>query len=219
MKKGVFKNYRVCPICGRNLPLTRDYFKRLVVDKKEAFHKTCKECEAKLYIEKEWKDGKLLCHMCGQYLDPSEFATHENKHRDNKDRRCRKCRHKQTIQRRKNLDQKEQLRQILQMRFLGARDRAKRLNIPFDITKDYLQYLWDKQKGLCAISNIPMTHLWANGRTPTNVSIDQINPHLGYTKDNIQLVCMAVNQMKNDLSMEELYMFCESILNARKWKH
>ena len=105
------------------------------------------------------------------------------------------------------------------MRFLGAKERAKKFNIPFDITKEYLQYLWDKQKGLCALSGIPMTYKRDGGRTPTNVSIDQINPHLGYTKNNIQLVCMAVNQMKNDLSMEELYMFCESILNARKWKH
>lgn len=30
------------------------------------------------------------------------------------------------------------------------------------------------------------------GRTFTNVSIDQINPHLGYTKENIQLVCIRV---------------------------
>ena len=58
------------------------------------------------------------------------------------------------------------------MRFLCAKERAKKLNIPFDITKDYLKYLWDTQKGLCAISNIPMTYKYNNGRTPTNVSID-----------------------------------------------
>lgn len=53
------------------------------------------------------------------------------------------------------------------------------------------------------------------GRTFTNVSIDQINPHLGYTKENIQLVCMAVNQMKSDMSIEELYMFCEAIIKTK----
>lgn len=206
-------------MCGRSLPNDREHFKRTTVNQKDKLTCLCKECYTQLKLDTEWKDGKLLCHKCGQYLDTSEFATHYNKFRGNKDARCRKCRKEQAKQRRSRLDEKEQLRQILQMRFLGAKERAKKFNIPFDITKEYLQYLWDKQKGLCALSGIPMTYKRDGGRTSTNVSIDQINPHLGYTKNNIQLVCMAVNQMKNDLSMEELYMFCESILNARKWKH
>lgn len=212
--------YKTCKICGETFPNTREYFKRVVSCGKDVLTSTCKSCYCKQKREKEWKNGKLLCHICGQYFDPSEFAFRCNKFRDNKDGRCRKCRTEQTKRRRKQLDSKERLRQILQTRFLAAKDRAKRFNIPFDITKEYLQYLWEKQNGLCAISNIPMTCELSNGRTSTNVSIDQINPHLGYTKNNIQLVCMAVNQMKSDLSMEELYMFCESILrNARKWKH
>lgn len=36
----------------------------------------------------------------------------------------------------------------------------------------------------------------------------------GYSKDNVQLVCMAANQMKNDLSMEELTSLCSMILNT-----
>lgn len=211
--------YKVCEICGRSLPNDREHFKRVTAKNSDKLSCVCKECYEQSKRDAEWKDGKLLCHLCGEYLDPSEFAFRNNKFRGNKEARCRKCRYKQTKHRRKTLDNIEQLRQMLQMRFLCAKERAKKLNIPFDITKDYLKYLWDTQKGLCAISNIPMTYKYNNGRTPTNVSIDQINPHLGYTKDNVQLVCMAVNQMKSDLSMEELYMFCESILNARKWSH
>lgn len=211
--------YRTCETCGAILPNDRKHFRRTTIDGKDKLTSLCKDCYVQSKIDEEWKDGKLLCHLCGEYFDPSEFGYHANKFRNNKDSRCRKCRLLQTKRRINNLDQKEALRQILQARFLGAKERSKRLNIPFDITKDFLQYLWDKQKGLCAISNIPMTYSRNNGRTSTNVSIDQINPHLGYTKDNVQLVCMAVNQMKNDLSIEELCMFCESILNARKWKH
>lgn len=211
--------YKICEKCGRNLPYDRYHFKRTTVDGKDELTSLCKDCYMQSKIDAEWKDGKLLCHLCGEYLDPSEFAKRRNKYRDNKESRCHRCRLLQTKQNRKNLNKKEQLRQVLQMRFFGAKERSKKLNIPFDITKEYLQYLWDVQKGLCAISNIPMTYKRDGGRIPTNVSIDQINPHLGYTKDNIQLVCMAVNQMKNDLSMEELYMFCESIMNARKWSH
>lgn len=102
------------------------------------------------------------------------------------------------------------------MRFLCARERALRNGLEFNITKQYLKDLWDKQNGLCAITNIPMTYKHCNGRTLTNVSVDQINPHKGYVIGNVQLVCMAVNQMKSDLSMEELYMFCEAIIKNKK---
>ena len=63
-----------------------------------------------------------------------------------------------------------------------------------------------------------MTFEQGNGRISTNVSIDQINPKEGYTIGNIQLVCMAINQMKSDLNMDEVYMFCEGILKMLKIK-
>ena len=64
-----------------------------------------------------------------------------------------------------------------------------------------------------------MTFEFNKGRIATNVSIDQINPKKGYTTDNIQLVCMAVNQMKSDFDTDTLLMFCENILqNAAKWR-
>ena len=199
----------------------RTFFRRLRIKGKEVgFHEICKQCEDEIKHMSEWNDGKLLCHKCGQYLDPSEFGqSNHYKHRDHKDARCRKCRIEQSKVRRQNLDRQESLRQLLQMRYLGARERAHKHNIPFDITKEYLMDLWIEQKGLCAISKIPMTHVHHSGRVSTNVSIDQINPNQGYTKGNVQLVCMAVNQMKSDLTMNELLMYCKAIVNARKWKH
>ena len=65
-----------------------------------------------------------------------------------------------------------------------------------------------------------MTFEFNKGRVATNVSIDQINPRKGYTVENVQLVCSAVNQMKSDLDIDTLLMFCENILqNAKKWHH
>ena len=213
--------YKTCKVCGQNLPNTREYFRRVVTCGKDVLTDTCKTCYCKQKRDKEWKDGKLLCHICGDYFDPDMFLSSCSwKYRDYKDYRCRTCRNAQEKQRRCNLNENESLRQLLQMRYFGAKERSKKYNIPFNITKDYLLQLWEEQNGLCAISNIPMTHKHLEGRVPTNVSIDQINPHKGYTIGNIQLVCMAVNQMKSDMSMEELYMFCDAVIrNARKWKH
>ena len=57
-----------------------------------------------------------------------------------------------------------------------------------------------------------MTYDLFKGRTPTNVSIDKIDSTKGYTKNNIQLICMECNQMKSDITEDELYDFCKSIL-------
>lgn len=80
--------------------------------------------------------------------------------------------------------------------------------------------LWCKQNGLCAISNLPMTYIFNNGRIPTNVSVDRIDSKKGYTRDNVQLVCMAINQMKSDLDNNTFYNLCKAVyMNAAKWKH
>ncbi|MEI6186869.1 MAG: hypothetical protein WCP46_00005 [Alphaproteobacteria bacterium] len=76
--------------------------------------------------------------------------------------------------------------------------------------------LWDKQNGVCAISGINMTFEMDNGRVYTNLSVDRKDSNIGYIKDNIHLVCMAVNQMKSDLTLNELLYFCESIIKNNK---
>lgn len=59
-----------------------------------------------------------------------------------------------------------------------------------------------------------------DGRIPTNVSVDRIDSKKGYTRDNVQLVCMAINQMKSDLDNNTFYNLCKAVYkNAAKWKH
>lgn len=206
--------YRTCPVCGKEYPLTRKFFRR---HSDETLHEVCRCCEDTEKRNAEWKGDLLLCHKCGQFLPISEFAKHPFYHyRDGHEVRCRKCRTEQGREEKKNYEGEYALLKVLQVRFLAARDRAKRKNLPFNITKEYIKELWDKQNGKCAISGIDMTFEQCNGRIPTNVSIDQINPNEGYVIGNIQLVCMAVNQFKSDLNMEEVYMFCENIIKNKK---
>lgn len=53
-----------------------------------------------------------------------------------------------------------------------------------------------------------MTYIEGSGRHLKNMSID-------HTEDNVQLVCAQVNMMKSDMSLEELYTFCEAILKNK----
>lgn len=56
-----------------------------------------------------------------------------------------------------------------------------------------LKELWAQQRGLCALSRLPM--IWVKGSLLT-VSVDRIDNNVGYHRDNIQLVCRWVNVAK-----------------------
>ena len=213
MKKGEYKNYATCPICGNTFPRTKAWFRRVNASGDKAFHKICRACEDVIKFNKEWKDGKLLCHKCGEYKKVEEFTKNGGMSKIRGYRRnvCKEC----TVEARKSATKKwtkeQTLVRCLNSRLLGAKDRAEKRKIEFNLTLDFLLNLWDQQNGKCALSDVQMTYDMLSGRTPTNISIDKINRNLGYTKDNVQLVCMACNQMKSDLSDDMLYFFCKQI--------
>lgn len=195
------KKFKICSCCGENLPANRNFFVRRLNHKtgKESLSDTCRKCEEKIEYNKHWDGDKLKCLVCGRSLDPSKFDLHScYAIRNHRDSRCKECKRKQNQEARKEYSDEKRLYKTLQFRVLGAKERASRKGIPCTITLDYILDLWKKQNGLCAISKIPMTYELDSGRIYTNVSIDQIEQGKGYTEDNVQLVCMAVNQLKSD---------------------
>lgn len=214
MKLNTYKNYRTCPICNKTLPFSRKFFKRVNRKGQESLHLICRECENKIALEKEWKDGELLCHYCGEYKPIECFSSKGSKSsiRNNRRTICNEGNSKRQKYHDLSLSEDKKLDKCLRFRFLGARDRALKQNIEFNITFDYVKELWNKQKGICALSGIPMTYALKEGRTPTNISIDKIDRAKGYTIGNVQLVCMACNQIKSDLTEEEMYNFCKRIV-------
>ena len=77
----------------------------------------------------------------------------------------------------------------------------------FSIDVEYLVELYEKQKGLCSISGIKMTHISGMGKVATNISVDKIDNSKGYVKGNIQLLCLASNMLKLNMSAKELDAF------------
>lgn len=211
--------YQTCESCHTTFPRNRKFFKRHRNKEtgKEQFSTLCKECEDKLKYKENWRGGKLKCFICGKWLDPENFDTHSQyEYRNHKDKRCKQCKRKQNLEARANYSDEQKLYKIVQDRWLAARSRAEKKNIPFTITKDDILELWENQNGKCAISNIPMTFEIDNGRVFTNVSVDQKNPGQGYTKENTQLICQAVNQLKSDWDMDTVLYICKSITENYK---
>jgi hypothetical protein len=84
------------------------------------------------------------------------------------------------------------LRQLLSR----ARSRARRTKRSFDLSEEFVEELYQGQKGRCAVTGVHF-HLepFADAfvKHPYAPSIDRQLSSGGYTRDNIRLVCAAVN--------------------------
>lgn len=80
------------------------------------------------------------------------------------------------------------------------------------LSVDMLLEILEEQKGRCALSGAPITCVLNKGTIcKTNASIDQIIPSGGYTRDNIQLVCRALNSWRGDTNLEEFIDWCKKV--------
>lgn len=78
------------------------------------------------------------------------------------------------------------------------------------INKQDLEDLWEQQRGLCAITGVPMLKTYGS-RDPRQVSLDRINNDRGYHPDNIHLVCFFINVGRNSLDLQTTLDFIQEI--------
>lgn len=160
-----------------------------------------------------------LCNKCKQWLTRQSFNIDKTNLHGNRNGLCRECK---TCQKERYDKERARLlkddnwawRYKLIQALKGTKRRSKLKNMYNDLDLEYLMYLWNKQCGKCALTGLSMTYKFYEGRVNTNVSVDRIDSSKGYTKDNVQLVCMVANQIKNDLSLDELVDVCNRIIQT-----
>lgn len=92
----------------------------------------------------------------------------------------------------------------------SAKMRAKDLKVPFDLTFEGID--WPTH---CPVFGTLLVYAPAKTSSinkPSIPSIDRIDSTKGYTVDNVQVISMLANAMKNSASAAELKMFAEWVL-------
>lgn len=88
--------------------------------------------------------------------------------------------------------------------FRGCKDRAKKLNLPFNISIDDIQVPY-----ICPALGVDLFRLGGNTFNQNVATVDRIIPELGYVKGNIQILSKKANTMKNCATIEQLHSFAD----------
>lgn len=163
------------------------------------------------------KDDKICCTNCNTYKDSSEFyKSNQKKNTLGLTYICIPCS-------KKKIHEYRNTETGFWVGLWGNLSHsAKKRGLDVEITKEDVIALWEKQKGLCAVTGLPMEKVKATKTTRNRyknlyrASVDRINSDKGYTKENIRLVCSHVNIMKMDLTDEQFKFWCDAILKGMK---
>ncbi|MDR3502985.1 MAG: hypothetical protein P4L79_10415 [Legionella sp.] len=173
---------------------------------------------------------ELKCKNCGKlfYYYIGEYNRQTKKGRDKDNFFCsRSC---SISHRNKNMsdEMKERISETTKARFVNyipktnqfkhflnkARGRSKDGWAKIDLDLEYLENLWKRQYGMCAISGITL-EVKTNKKSLTMASLDRIDSSLGYVKGNVQFVAYGINLAKNTFTNKEMMDFVVLLRGAQ----
>lgn len=196
-----------------------------------SFLKTCverraiKECSLTFYLIRKWKaqdpdfkakyeevQAKIRdvkrCWGCGHVGPRDDFRTEKGSRFFHLSGVCRSCDSKRIIKKnRRSMEVK--LNELLKR--TKARRRPGGRNWPHEntLTLEFLLALLEKQGGKCYFTGVALEH--DTDDKSKLVSIDRLEPGLGYVEGNVALVSWLVNQVKRDMKEEEFRSLCGKI--------
>lgn len=173
----------------------------------------------KAYRSPNWPDEfSLTCIDCGVEKSHRQFTVVDIKPAGVVyGAKCRKCRARFRQWYRKDPLFRHELLDFLTKIHRGAASGAQARKLEFEIDLDDVAKCYFGQRGLCAISGVPMTYspMIGSKTAKSNISIDRVNSDAGYLPSNIQLVCYAINIMKSDMLLDELRYWCAHVVLAQ----
>lgn len=164
-------------------------------------HKVCRVCLFSKHLSEYHKDTskkdgtRSICKKCNIKVSNAYYLKYANKIKAKVSvyRKSYKPRHTREIDSR--------------LRALCTKAKQRK-NKEFNIQESNLLDAWGNQKGLCVYIKLPLT---AKANQFNTVSLDRVDSSKGYIVDNIQLVCAAVNKMKQEYTEEVFLLFCHLV--------
>lgn len=97
----------------------------------------------------------------------------------------------------------------------NAKQRSKRIGWSYNLSVDFLCALWEEQRGLCAITKMPLSLEKEDSRWNSSlVSLDRIDSSKGYLQDNVWLVTSKINYAKGTQTYEEFVGMCKEVVEG-----
>lgn len=95
-----------------------------------------------------------------------------------------------------------------------TRSRCIAKELPFDLDIQWFRDILDKR--VCEVTGIPFTYgYWLAGKAhPFSPSLDRTTPELGYTKDNVKVVCWIYNTAKHDFTHEDVVKLATALIKG-----
>ena len=87
--------------------------------------------------------------------------------------------------------------------YLLSKRRAKKKGIEFNLTKEFVKNLWNKDSKICPILNAKYQFGVRNKNF--NPSLDRVDNNKGYLKKNVRLLSFKANSLKGDLVDVEIF--------------
>lgn len=142
-------------------------------------------------------DGVRLkwCNKCRNFLTYEQFTVNNARY-DELASLCKTC-----------------VNQIGWFKWAISRKRSecKKLGVPFDICVDDLLEIYDRQCGCCVYGGVLLEF---GTNSLRSISIERVDPAIGYIKSNVVLASKAMNWAKNNASLND---FSELLLEVSEW--
>jgi len=101
-------------------------------------------------------------------------------------------------------------KEITGAKWYSIKSGAAIRDLEFNITKEEVWIILEKQKFLCYFSNLPISFL------DKTASVDRLDSSIGYVLDNIVLVHKDINKMKMDFTVARFEELCKLVSNKKR---
>lgn len=166
--------------------------------------KTCSYCSGEDRRRREKRKQLGLCRSCNNPAKPGSGTC--ERHGSIERKELAAARRKERLESRRGEVYYDLKRKIPQMRL-----RARKKGVGFDIDHEFLLALYELQAGRCAISGRDLVVGAMAKVQPGSLSVDRIDPKLGYTKGNVRLVTWSVNVAMQDWGSEAFISLCKDV--------